>query len=444
MQLNRVKIVNSANTEWLTMYAWAAGKRIRLSLGTKKAGEAQNRADWIVQALREGPSSALWPTLSEVLPHGKQRAFDVCAELAGYTPVTVAPKVEPTWTDLRDCYVAALDAKILDGKFSESSKQNYSQSLKEFDSFAVTRGISRLADINDDVVVEFKTWRKKSILSKSNSGKECKRLSFDLTVLRAVWNHTNSKSWTKAGFSPFENVWPIMTRENKPGAKPEDSTQPFSGLELSRMRAAASARTHADSQGREYKLEHGTDLLAFELLLHTGLRRCDAATLRWKDIRENMGSDGMLRIDARKNGEEIFMPIHPDLARVLRLEKTRRNPSPTDKVLVNPQTGKAYDPDGKRLYGRLNALGKRLGIEDVRPHRFRCTFAVDSLLKGAQPIEIARLLGDKLETVVAHYLPLTAALAKSTRDLLARQDAGIEANESAPAVVSIDRKEKVA
>jgi integrase len=439
MQLNRVEVLE-APTGWLTLKAYhgpnGTKDRIRWSLGTKKHGEAQNRADWIVRCISEGPVSSVWPTLKDVLP---ARTFEMLAKLVGYAPVVEAPKVEPTWNDLRDSYVAALDAKILNGDFSESSKRNYLQTLKEFDSFVALRGLSTATQITEDVVAEFKLWRKKSILAKSNSGKECKRLSFDLTVLRAVWNHSNSKPWLKAGFQSIENPWPVMTKENKPGAKPEDRTQPFSGMELAKMRTSAAAKTYTDSQGREYKLEHGTDLLAFELMLRTGLRRCDCATLLWKNV--NLETN-MLSVRARKNGEEILMPIHSALAAVLRAEKSRRNPLPTETVLVNPLLGSAYDKDGKGLYRRINAIGERLGVEDVRPHRFRCSFAVDSLLKGVKLNEVARLLGDTVDTVVKHYLPMCDALSQSTRETLERN--GIESAEGAPTVISIGRKENAA
>jgi integrase len=435
MQLNRSKIVDSP-TGWLTLYAWSGDERIRWSLGTKRLGEAENRKDWIVRCVSEGVESSLWPTLKDVLPG---RTFELLSKLMNYERSAEVPKIEPTWNDVRASYVAALDAKILEGTFSESSKSNYLQSLKEFDAYVTLRRFSKLADINEDAIIDFQAWRKKSILAKKNSGKKAKRLSFDLTVLRAAWNHTNSKAWAKLGFQPIENLWPVMTRENKPGAKPEEKTQPFTGMELARMREAAAEGTYSDSQGRVYKLEHGTDLLAFELLLRTGLRRCDAATLTWKAVK-----NGMLHVEARKNEEEILLPIHSALAAVLRAEKTRRNPSDSDTVLLNPFTGYAYDANGKALYRRMSAIGERLGIEQTRPHRFRCTFAVDALLKGAQPLEIARMLGDTVETVVKHYLPMSEALSKNTRDLLARQDVGIEAIEDGSPVVSIGRKERAA
>jgi hypothetical protein len=53
----------------------------------------------------------------------------------------------------------------------------------------------------------------------------------------------------------------------------------------------------------------------------------------------------------------------------------------------------------QRLYQRCKAIGRRAGIEDVHPHRFRDTFAVDMLARGATPYNVAKLLGDEIATV---------------------------------------------
>jgi integrase len=351
-------------------------------------------------------------------------------------------EIKPTWSDLRSSYIASLDKKILDGQMVLSTKRNYLQSLKEFDDFLVSRQLSNLSDITEEVIVEdFKSWRKASILSKTNSGKKANRLLFDLVVLRAAFNYTRSKTWARAGFPPVENPIPATKRDQKPGAKPENKTQPFTAGELSKLRAAAASDVLTDDWGRKYSLKFGTDLLAFELLLHTGLRRCDAATLQWRHIRFDMGR-GMLRVDARKNDSEIFMPIHSDLAEILRKEKTRRNPDQSATVLVNPQTGRPYDPDGRRLYARMKALGKSVGIEDARPHRFRCSFAVDALLKGENLHKIAVWLGDTDETVAKHYLPISTALSEQSRNTLERKDAGLEFMESLETITEAQSQSK--
>jgi len=74
----------------------------------------------------------------------------------------------------------------------------------------------------------------------------------------------------------------------------------------------------------------------------------------------------------------------------------------------------------------MTAIGNRIGIKKVRPHRFRCNFAVDALLKGANVNQIAEWLVDTVESVAKHYLPISTAMSESTRDILNREDAGIE------------------
>lgn len=452
--LNKLEAkLNSQNkTYWVFGYVNAGDPRLRKPLGTDSKSVAEDRVRRIIGACEQGATSEYWPKLRVELPRA---TFNFFADLVGFkqAPV-VTPKVEPTWSDLRASYIAALDLKILNGAMTESTKTNYLQSLKVFDAFVALRGISNLAEITEEIIRDdFKPWRKRAILARKNSGKKANRIAFDLTVLRAAFNHASAaaktKMWVKAGFPIIENPVPSMNGESKPGANPEDATLPFTAEELMKMRTAASLKTFSDGQGRSYKLPHGSDLLAFELLLRTGLRRCDVSTLQWKHIRFDMGKGGMIRVAAKKNGEDIFLPIHSELAPVLRAEKARRNPSDHDTVLLNPLTGKPYDTNGKRLYTRLRALGARLGIDDVRPQRFRCSFAVDALMKGASPSHIAEWLGDTVETVVNHYLPISTAMSEQTRNTLERKDIGLEAVEPGEMArdfiaIGIERKTRVA
>jgi integrase len=47
----------------------------------------------------------------------------------------------------------------------------------------------------------------------------------------------------------------------------------------------------------------------------------------------------------------------------------------------------------------------RAGLSDVHPHRFRDTFAVDMLARGASPYDVVKLLGDTVATMEKHYAP---------------------------------------
>jgi len=71
-----------------------------------------------------------------------------------------------------------------------------------------------------------------------------------------------------------------------------------------------------------------------------------------------------------------------------------------------------------RLYQRIKALGQRAGVADARPHRFRDTFAVDMLTRGASPYDVAKILGDTIETIEKHYTPFVKELRERVRGLL--------------------------
>lgn len=78
-----------------------------------------------------------------------------------------------------------------------------------------------------------------------------------------------------------------------------------------------------------------------------------------------------------------------------------------------------------RLYERILALGTRAGIAKAHPHRFRDTLAVDMLSRGASPYDVAKVLGDTIETVERHYTPFVKELRERVRTLL-NSDAGLE------------------
>jgi integrase len=77
-----------------------------------------------------------------------------------------------------------------------------------------------------------------------------------------------------------------------------------------------------------------------------------------------------------------------------------------------------------QLYQRMLALGKRAGVPDAHPHRFRDTFAVDLLARGATPYDVAKLLGD---TVERHYAPFVKELRDRARRLMENGE-GLEKN----------------
>ena len=184
--------------------------------------------------------------------------------------------------------------------------------------------------------------------------------------------------------------------EGRPGDDPERGAQPFKATELKKLRDAAAA-----------------DLLAFLLLRWTGLRGSDAVGLRWEEIDWETREINRLTLKRRKR---VLLPIHQELFFALEVERDRRNPQPQDRVLLNSTNGRAFTRP--RLYERMLGIGRRAGIQNANPHRFRDTFAVDLLCRGASPYDVAKLLGDVVATVEKHYAPFVRELRERARQIM--------------------------
>lgn len=106
------------------------GKRIRASLGTANAGNADVWKEKIKRAVESGPDCMLWPELKRLLP---PQTFRAIAELVGYQEKT--PPIVPTWADLIAAVGVRDQQRIQLGKLALSTKARYDQSLKSFTTF---------------------------------------------------------------------------------------------------------------------------------------------------------------------------------------------------------------------------------------------------------------------------------------------------------------------
>ena len=164
----------------------------------------------------------------------------------------------------------------------------------------------------------------------------------------------------------------------------------------------------------------GEDLLAFLLLRWTGLRGSDAVRLTWDEIDWQAKEINRL---TQKRKKRVVLPIPQELFFALEANRDRRLPQPDERILVNPRTGEPMTRP--RLYERMLALGKRAGVPEAHPHRFRDTFAVDLLARGATAYDVAKLLGDTVDTIEKHYAPFVPELRDRARRLMENGE-GIE------------------
>lgn len=86
------------------------------------------------------------------------------------------------------------------------------------------------------------------------------------------------------------------------------------------------------------------------------------------------------------------------------------------RILLNPETREPLTRP--RLYHRMVALGKRAGVPNAHPHRFRDTFAVDMLARGWDSLRRCQAASDTVDTIEKHYAPFVKQLRDRVRGLM--------------------------
>lgn len=338
---------------------------VRGSLGTRNRATAVLLRDSLETAIVQGQHSEKWKELSPVLPEATFARF---AEFVG---LKQPPLV--TFDDLRKQCDAEWCKKIKRLELEESTRALYNRDFDKFGQFLFDKKKSTLLkDITSDVAGEFKEWCIPRLCQaqgqRSRGGISYCNVANDL---RGIFKLAVNNGSIPTNPFPFHPV-----------PKPKRGTRPYSADEL------ASLREHADR-----------DYVTLVLFLWTGFRRSDALDARWHEITFDARQVHRFAI---KNGKELFVPMSPELVSVLKTEYKRRKPQPDDRILLNHR-GNPLKRNS--LFRYLHALGKRAGVRDVHPHRFRSTFAVDLLLRGVPLTSVARILGDTVKVIVNHYLP---------------------------------------
>jgi integrase len=378
-----MKLVLRDHRYWV--HGTVAGHFLRLPLGTSNKDAASTAVNRVERALAQGETSLLWPELKSILP---LRTFAAFARIANYHEPELAasaPQVA-TWQDLESAFSTKMHQQILLGKMTESTRQRYKQTMRAFKLFLDETGVNDLPSMNRPFIEKFKVWRLAKILKKKFA-RGGRGLALDVAILHRVFSvavECELLAKNPVGF------------EGRPGDVPEHGAQPFTGEQLIRLRTAA-----------------GDDLLAYLLLRWTGLRGSDAVRLTWDEIDWEAQEISRLTL---KRKTRVVLPIPQELFFALEVERDQRLPQFGERILINPTTGAPMTRP--RLYERTLALGKRAGVPNAHPHRFRDTFAVDMLARGGSPYDVAKLLGDTVATIEKHYAPFVKELRDRARRIM--------------------------
>ena len=139
-------------------------------------------------------------------------------------------------------------------------------------------------------------------------------------------------------------------------------------------------------------------ILAIRLLILTGCRKSEILTLRWKDVDLEGGA---FRLRDAKTGPRV-VPLSPA---VIELLGELRLSSTSEWVIPGRKPGTHL----QRLGSAWRLLRKRAGLEDVRLHDLRHSFASSALALGESLPMIGKLLGHRQIGSTARYAHLARA-----------------------------------
>lgn len=147
--------------------------------------------------------------------------------------------------------------------------------------------------------------------------------------------------------------------------------------------------------------------------VYTGMRKGELLGLRWTDVHFDAKRVDVMRSYELlpKGGKPRHLPLHPELARVLRL--WREECRATDENLVFPVEPACDWPlrmgvklDGLGLKDVLAAADCHAPVDGKPWHLLRHTFASHSVMSGTSLYEVQRLLGHSTPTMTQRYAHL--------------------------------------
>ena len=164
-------------------------------------------------------------------------------------------------------------------------------------------------------------------------------------------------------------------------------------------------------------------IAAFRLLMLTGCRRNEIRTLRWEDV--DLGA-GELRLRDAKTGAR-WVALSPAATRVFAaLQRFPDNPW----VITGSRAGQRL----ANLNAQWVVVRKRAGLEDVRIHDLRHSFASRALALGEGLAMIGKLLGHRQVQTTARYAHLARESVKTSAARVAESIAADMEKRSAAAV----------
>ena len=183
----------------------------------------------------------------------------------------------------------------------------------------------------------------------------------------------------------------------------------LSETEIARL--AAALEEQANASGNPYPAA------AIKLLLLTGCRRSEILGLQWQQVDFERQC---LRLPDSKTGAKVVYLNAPAIAVLQGLPRVEDNPH----VIVGTLQGAALVGIDKIWF----SVRKRAGLDDVRLHDLRHSFASVGVIGGLSLPVIGALLGHKHAMTTARYAHLSADPIRAANEAVGAQIAAAMAN----------------
>lgn len=266
-------------------------------------------------------------------------------------------------------------------RYRKSTIEDYQNKLLPFLKWQIAQGESSLDTITAHHIrlymVEKQTIFRQTEKEREASGHTIHGIA---RCLRAFFNFCVAESWLQS--SPMKTV--------KMPRRPKKMLDAYTAGEIRSLFKAA-------------KDERERTLLS--LLLDTGVRASECVGIYAEDIRIDTGS---IKIRAGKGEKDRMVYFGAKTARLL--IRHTRDMEGRQYLWTNVNTGEKLTYTG--LAQLLRRIGKRVNIH-CTAHKFRRTFAINSLRNGMNVYLLAKLMGHEDISILKPYLDLLETDAQS-------------------------------
>lgn len=346
--------------------------RLRGSLGTINEKSAKQLANRIEVALFSG-NKDVWEGLKLVLPEATYQTF---SEGKVVEPLRVGKMA----TD----FGFKLFRRRELGEISPGTYTRYLGVADEFFWWLTNlKNVQLMDEITPTMIEEYRTYRLAHTLRRKQS-RGGQGLDVDVVVLKQIFDLAIELGYSKP--NPVKSIYRTKVRPSK-------VPQPYAIEELDKLQTAAYAESELAT-------------LVVMLLRYTGMRGSDVAGLTWAEVDfENK----VIRRKTIKRGTEVVVPLNNLLLSQL---KNAATSDIKDHAHVLEETTRP------QIYTLVQRLGKKAGVANPRPHRFRSSLATGLLAKGTNIHDVALLLGDSVSVIESHYCGHKEASVERVRSIM--------------------------